>query len=88
MNASGRPGIGVRADLGATYPSLLPIAVGLMAAGAVFGAGAALLIAGAIRRRRAAPAGNSVRAGGEEMYVIRERLFRLGEDSDITDQVG
>jgi hypothetical protein len=53
MNASGRPGIHVQADLGATYPSLLPIAVGLLAAGAVFGAGAALLIAGAIRRRRA-----------------------------------
>jgi hypothetical protein len=53
MNASGQPGIHVRADLGATYPSLLPIAVGLLAAGAVFGAGAALLIAGAIRRRRA-----------------------------------
>ena len=51
MNASGRPGIHVRTDLGATYPSLLPIAVGLLAAGAVFGAGAALLIAGAIRRR-------------------------------------
>jgi hypothetical protein len=52
MNAAGRPGISVRADLGATYPDLLPIAVGLLAAGAVFGAGAALLIAGAIRRRR------------------------------------
>ena len=51
MNASGRPGIHVRADLGATYPSLLPIAVGLLAAGAVFGAGAALLIAAATRRR-------------------------------------
>jgi len=51
MNASGRPGIHVRADLGATYPSLLPIAVGLLAAGTVFAAGGALLIAGAIRRR-------------------------------------
>lgn len=51
MNASGQPGIHVRADLGATYPSLLPIAVGLLVAGAVFGTGAALLIAGAIRRR-------------------------------------
>ena len=51
MNASGQPGIHVRADLGATYPSLLPIAVGLLATGAVFGAGAALLIVGAIRRR-------------------------------------
>jgi hypothetical protein len=46
----GRPGIHIRADLGATYPTLLPIAAGLLAAGAVFGAGAALLIAGAIRR--------------------------------------
>ena len=54
MNADGRPGINVRADLGATYPDLLGIAVGLLAAGAVFGVGAALLIAGAIRRRRAA----------------------------------
>ena len=53
MNASGRPGIHIRTDLGARYPSLLPIAVGLLAAGAVFGAGAALLIAGAIRRRAA-----------------------------------
>lgn len=59
MNASGRPGIGVRADLGATYPSLLPIAAGLLAAGAVFGAGAALLIAGAIRRRRATRPGTA-----------------------------
>jgi hypothetical protein len=53
MNADGRPGINVRADLGATYPTLLWIAVGLLAAGAVVGAGGALLIAGAIRRRGA-----------------------------------
>jgi hypothetical protein len=51
MNAGGRPGINVRADLGATYPDLLWIAVGLLAAGAVFGTGAALLIAAAARRR-------------------------------------
>jgi len=51
MNAAGRPGIRVRADLGATYPSLLPIAVGLLAAGAVFGAGAGLLITAPTRRR-------------------------------------
>ena len=57
MNADGRPGIGARADLGATIPALPWIAVGLLAAGAVFGAGGALLIAGAIRRRRASPAG-------------------------------
>ena len=24
----------------------------------------------------------------KKMYVIRERLFRLGEDSDITDEAG
>ena len=53
MNADGRPGIHVTADLGARYPDLLWIAVGLLAAGAVFGAGAALLIVGAIRRRGA-----------------------------------
>jgi hypothetical protein len=53
MNASGRPGIHVRADLGATYPDLPWITAGLLAAGAVFAAGAALLIVGAIRRYRA-----------------------------------
>ncbi len=57
MNADGRPGIDMRADLGATIPALPWIAVGLLAAGAVFGAGGALLIAGAIRRRRASRAG-------------------------------
>jgi hypothetical protein len=55
MNASGRPGINVEADLGATYPDLPWIAVGLLAAGAVFGAGGGLLIAGAIRRRGSRP---------------------------------
>jgi hypothetical protein len=52
MNADGRPGIDVRADLGARIPSLLWIALGVLLAGAVFTAGGALLIAGAIRRRR------------------------------------
>ena len=56
MNADGRPGIRVRTDLGATYPDLLGIAVGMLAAGTVFGVGAALLIAGAIRRRSASRA--------------------------------
>jgi hypothetical protein len=55
MNAAGRPGISVRADLGATYPDLLAIAVGLLAAGAIFGAGAALLITAAARRRGSQP---------------------------------
>jgi hypothetical protein len=53
MNASGRPGIHVPADLEATYPDLPWIAAGLLGAGTVFAAGAALLIAGAVRRYRA-----------------------------------
>jgi hypothetical protein len=56
MNADGRPGIAVGADLGASIPALLWIGVGLLVAGAVFGAGGGLLIAGAIRRRRAGQA--------------------------------
>jgi hypothetical protein len=51
MNADGRPGIDVGADLGARMPAVLWIAVGLLVAGAVFLAGGALLITGAIRRR-------------------------------------
>jgi hypothetical protein len=50
MNADGRPWIDVRTDLGARVPALPWIALGLLLAGAVFAAGAALLIAGAIRR--------------------------------------
>jgi hypothetical protein len=53
MNADARPGIAVEADLGARMPAVLWIAVGLLAAGAVFMAGGALLITGAIRGRRA-----------------------------------
>jgi hypothetical protein len=56
MNADGRPGINVGADLGARMPAVLWIAIGLLAAGAVFLAGGALLIAGAIRGRRAGQA--------------------------------
>ncbi|HET8650939.1 MAG TPA: type II CAAX endopeptidase family protein [Gaiellaceae bacterium] len=51
MNADGRPGIAVGADLGAKVPALLWIA-GVLAAGALFLAGGALLIAGAFRRNR------------------------------------
>jgi hypothetical protein len=51
MNPDGRPGIDVRADLGARIPALPWIAVGLLLAGVVFAAGGALLIAGAFRRR-------------------------------------
>jgi hypothetical protein len=56
LNADGRPGIDVRTDLGARFPAVLWIAVGLLAAGLVFMTGGALLIAGAIRGRRAARA--------------------------------
>jgi hypothetical protein len=50
MNADGRPGLDVRADLGARMPAVLWIAIGLLTAGAVFLIGGGLLIAGAIRR--------------------------------------
>ena len=53
MNADGRPGISVSADLGARMPAVLGIAVGLLVAGAVFLAGGGLLLAGAFRGRRA-----------------------------------
>jgi hypothetical protein len=52
MNADARPGIDVRADLGARMPVVLWIAIGLLVAGAVFLAGGGLLTAGAIRGRR------------------------------------
>jgi hypothetical protein len=53
MNADGRAGIDVGTDLGARYPALLGIAVGLLVAGGVFLIGGVLLIVGAIRRSRA-----------------------------------
>jgi hypothetical protein len=53
MNADGRPGIGMRADLGAKFPALLWIAIGLLVGGALLLAGGMLLIVGAIRRGRA-----------------------------------
>jgi hypothetical protein len=52
MNADGQPGIDVDADLGARLPAVLWVALGLLAAGAVFLAGGALLIAGAFSRNR------------------------------------
>ena len=51
MNADGRPGVDIGADLGARPPALPWIALGLLATGAVFMAGGVLLIVGAIRRR-------------------------------------
>jgi hypothetical protein len=51
MNADGRPGLDVRADLGARVPSLPWIGGGLLASGAILLAGGVLLITRAIRRR-------------------------------------
>jgi hypothetical protein len=53
MNADGRPGVDIRADLGARMPALPWIALGLLVGGAVFMAGGVLLIVGAVRRRAA-----------------------------------
>jgi hypothetical protein len=55
MNADGRSGVNVSADLGAKLPAVLWIGVGLLVVGAVFLAGGALLIVGAVRRRRESP---------------------------------
>jgi hypothetical protein len=52
MNATGRAGLGVRADLGARMPAVLWIAIGLVIAGAVFLAGGGMLVTRAIRDRR------------------------------------
>lgn len=46
MNADGRSGLDVGADLGARAPALPWIAVGLLAAGVVFAVGGALLVGG------------------------------------------
>jgi hypothetical protein len=62
MNADGRPGIDVAADLGADIPALPWIGLGLLAAGAIFATGGVLLVVGAIRRSQRQPAGDAVRA--------------------------
>jgi hypothetical protein len=54
MNANGRPGVSVGADLGARLSALPWIALGLLIAGAVFMTGGVLLILGAIRRHTTA----------------------------------
>jgi hypothetical protein len=76
MNANARPGIGVRADLGARMPAVLWIAIGLLVAGAVFLAGGGLLIAGAIRGRRASRASAGVTAGLDPEYEGRSDAER------------
>jgi uncharacterized protein len=57
MNPDGRPGLAVGADLGAKIPALLWIAIGVLGAGAIFMAGGALLIVGALRRGGTSPSG-------------------------------
>jgi hypothetical protein len=56
MNADGRPGLDVGADLGAELPSVLWVGLGVALAGAVLLLGGVLLIVIAIRRRRNGPA--------------------------------
>lgn len=53
MNADGRPAVDVAADLGATMPTLLGIAVGSLVIGGIFLIGGVVLIVVAIRRSRA-----------------------------------
>jgi hypothetical protein len=52
MNPDGRPGVDVRADLGATMPALKWIGVALLMGGVLFLAVGVLLMVGAIRRSR------------------------------------
>ena len=54
MNADGRPGIAVGADLGAKVPALPWIALGFLVAGALLLVGGVLLVVGAFRRNRTA----------------------------------
>ena len=61
MNADGKPGIAVGADLGARMPAVLWIAIGLLLGGAVFMTGGVLLIAGAFPRNHTS---TSKREGG------------------------
>ncbi len=53
MNADGKPGVDVTADLGATMPSLIEIGVVSLVVGGVFLIGGVILIVVAIRRSRA-----------------------------------
>lgn len=50
MNADGSPGVSVDVSAGATTDLLIPVALGLIAAGAVFGILAAILLVVALRR--------------------------------------
>jgi hypothetical protein len=61
MNADGQPAVNVTADLGATMPWLIPIAVAALMVGGVFLVGGVILIVGAIRRA------NRTRTAGREV---------------------
>ena len=56
MNADGRPGVDVSADLGATMPMLTGFAIGSFAFGCLFLAGGVVLIVVAFRRQRSSVA--------------------------------
>jgi membrane protease YdiL (CAAX protease family) len=81
MNADGRPGINVGADLGARIPAVLWIAVGLLTTGGFFLLGGVLLIADAIRRRSASA---TEREGGvmstPSITVPAPRAFARAEE--------
>jgi hypothetical protein len=62
MNANGRAGVGVQADLGARMPAVLWIAIGLLIVGAVLLTGGVILTTGAIRGRRAGHTSNEGRS--------------------------
>jgi hypothetical protein len=57
MNADGRPGVDVGADLGAEMPAVLWIAIGSLVLGALLMAGGVFLIVGAFTRNRTPAAG-------------------------------
>jgi hypothetical protein len=82
MKANARPGIGVRADLGTRMPAVLWIAIGLLAAGAVFLAGGGLLIAGAIRGRRASRARAGVVGAGAVAAANGSSALQIATDDD------
>jgi hypothetical protein len=78
MNADGQAGVDVTADLGATMPTLIAIAVGSLAVGGLFLIGGVLLIAGAIRRSRARGARAAMRS---------QRSRRRGGDGEDDDDL-
>jgi hypothetical protein len=61
MNTNGKAGLGVRADLGARFPALPWIGLGLLSAGAISAVGGGLLIAGAVRSKKG---GSDAERGG------------------------